>query len=93
MRTRWRCPPDEIGWQPAEVPDQAPPGKVRARTLVSLISPGTELRLYRGEPMVEEVWEGFAEIDTVTSTGMGVLPKYEIASRNQPGERSSMKNR
>jgi threonine dehydrogenase-like Zn-dependent dehydrogenase len=35
----------------------------RVRTTVSLISPGTELRLFRGDPMALEVWEDFANID------------------------------
>ena len=78
--------PRRIEWHPGRLPDRIPPGMVRIRSLMSLISPGTELRLYRGEPMVEEVWEGFAEIDAVTSTGMGVLPAYRVTPRNRPGE-------
>lgn len=78
--------PRRIEWHPGGLPDRIPPGMVRIRSLMSLISPGTELRLYRGEPMVEEVWEGFAEIDAVTSTGMGVLPAYRVTPRNRPGE-------
>ena len=78
--------PRRIEWHPGGLPDRIPPGMVRIRSLMSLISPGTELRLYRGEPMVEEVWEGFAEIDEVTSTGMGVLPAYRVTPRNRPGE-------
>lgn len=78
--------PRRIEWRPGRLPDRVPPGMVRIRSLMSLISPGTELRLYRGDPMVEEVWGGFAEIDEVTSTGMGVLPAYRVTPRNQPGE-------
>lgn len=78
--------PGRIEWSPAQLPDRVPPGMVRVRTLFSLISPGTELRLYLGKPMAEEVWEGFAEIDVVTSTGMGTLPAYAVTGANRPGE-------
>lgn len=71
-------------WVPVTIPDAVEPGKVRIRTLVSLISPGTELRLYRGDPMVEEVWDCFADIDAATTEGMGVIPEYRITDRNQP---------
>jgi hypothetical protein len=71
-------------WLPVTIPDVVEPGKVRVRTLVSLISPGTELRLYRGEPMVEEVWDCFADIDAPTTEGMGVAPAYRITGHNEP---------
>ena len=71
-------------WAPVTIPDTVEPGKVRIRALVSLISPGTELRLYRGDPMVDEVWDCFADIDAVTTEGMGVIPEYRITGRNQP---------
>ena len=76
--------PGELRWAPVEIPDSVEPGKVRIRTLVSLISPGTELRLYRGDPMVEEVWDSFADIDVPITEGMGVLPEYRVTTRNQP---------
>ena len=76
--------PCRFDWVPVTIPDNVEPGKVRIRTLVSLISPGTELRLYRGEPMVEEVWDSFADIDAATTEGMGVIPEYRITGRNQP---------
>ena len=75
--------PGEFRWRPVEMPDSPEPRKVRIRTLVSLISPGTELRLYRGDPMVEEVWDSFADIDAATTEGMGVLPEYRVTGRNQ----------
>ena len=76
--------PRRFDWAPVTIPDTVEPGKVRIRTLVSLISPGTELRLYRGDPMVEEVWDSFADIDVATTEGMGVIPEYRITGRNQP---------
>lgn len=76
--------PRRFEWAPVAIPDTVEPGKVRIRTLVSLISPGTELRLYRGDPMVESVWDCFADIHVATTEGMGVIPEYRITGRNQP---------
>ena len=76
--------PGEFDWGPVEIPDSVDPHKVRIHTLVSLISPGTELRLYRGDPMVEEVWDCFADIDVAITEGMGVLPEYRVTGRNRP---------
>ena len=76
--------PRRFEWAPVTLPDKVEPGKVRIRTLVSLISPGTSLRLYRGDPMVESVWDSFADIDVATTEGMGVIPEYRITGRNQP---------
>ena len=76
--------PRRFEWCPVTLPDTVEAGKVRIRTLVSLISPGTELRLYRGDPMVEEVWDSFADIDAATTEGMGVIPEYRITGRNVP---------
>ena len=76
--------PRSFDWLPVTIPDTVEAGKVRIRTLVSLISPGTELRLYRGDPMVEEVWDSFADIDAATTEGMGVIPEYRITGRNVP---------
>ena len=76
--------PRRFEWAPVALPDSVEPGKVRVRTLVSLISPGTSLRLYRGDPMVESVWDSFAVLDDAITKGMGVLPEYRITGRNQP---------
>ena len=78
--------PRRFEWSPVTIPDSVEPGKVRIRTLVSLISPGTSLRLYRGEPMVESVWDSFADLDVATTEGMGVIPEYRITGRNQPSD-------
>ncbi len=76
--------PGKFDWAPVTIPDTVEPGRVRLRTLVSLISPGTELRLYRGDPMVKEVWDCFADIDVPITEGMGVIPSYRVTSRNEP---------
>lgn len=76
--------PCRFEWAPVTIPDNVEPGKVRIRTLASLISPGTELRLYRGEPMVEEVWDSFADIDVATTDDMAVISEYRVTGRNQP---------
>ena len=76
--------PRRFEWAPVTIPDVVEPGKVRIRTLVSLISPGTSLRLYRGDPMVESVWDCFADIDVPITEGMGVIPEYRVTGRNQP---------
>ena len=76
--------PRTFDWAPVTIPDAVEPGKVRIRTLVSLISPGTELRLYRGDPMVKEVWDCFADINVAITEGMGVLPEYRVTDRNRP---------
>ena len=55
--------PRQIEWSEIELNARPKPGYVRVRTLTSLISPGTEMRLYRGESMVSEVWESFANLD------------------------------
>lgn len=78
--------PRSFDWVPVTIPDTVEPGMVRIRTLVSLISPGTELRLYRGEPMVESVWDAFADIDAATTDGMCVVPEYRVSSRNRPSD-------
>ena len=76
--------PRRFEWAPLTIPDNVEPGKVRIRTLVSLISPGTSLRLYRGDPMVGSVWDCFADLDVAITAGMGVIPEYRITGRNRP---------
>ena len=78
--------PQEITWRDVDIPDRVEAGKVRLRTLMSLISPGTELRLYGGDPMVKEVWDSFAAIDEATTSGMGVHPSYVVTTENRPAE-------
>lgn len=55
--------PREIGWATMSLPPAPGPGQVRVRTRVTLISPGTELRLFRGDPMAAGLWEAFADLD------------------------------
>jgi threonine dehydrogenase-like Zn-dependent dehydrogenase len=63
--------PGRIEWLTVELPAGPPPGAVRIRSRVSLVSPGTELRLLRGEPMLRGVWEGYADLDCPT------IPPFE----------------
>ncbi len=62
--------PGEIGWREFELPSQPGPGQIRVRTLVSLISPGTEMRLYEGETMPSAVWNSMAELHRFTPRGI-----------------------
>lgn len=54
---------ETIGWRPRELADVPAPGMVRIRTRTSLISSGTEMCLYRGEPMAAAVWDGMCDLD------------------------------
>ncbi len=61
--------PGEIQWRQFELPPQPAPSQVRVRTLVSLISPGTEMRLYEGGTMPSAVWNSMAELHRFTPHG------------------------
>jgi threonine dehydrogenase-like Zn-dependent dehydrogenase len=56
----------EIEWGERPVAAAVPAGSVRVVTEQTLISSGTEMRLYRGEPMSEQVWLAFGELDRST---------------------------
>ncbi len=58
---------------------------MRVRTRVTLVSPGTELRLFRGEPMVSMIWESFADLDAHTMRQ--AVRHYRLTAPNQPGVR------
>jgi 2-desacetyl-2-hydroxyethyl bacteriochlorophyllide A dehydrogenase len=73
----------EFDWRDFELPEDPAAGHVRVRTLKSLISPGTELRMFRGEPMVEQVWASFATLDRVTVAEGD--PAYRVSGAETPG--------
>lgn len=56
----------QIEWDLRPLAAQVAPGTVRVATRISAISPGTELRLYRGDTMAQNVWRGFANLSRVT---------------------------
>lgn len=56
----------QIEWDLRPLPPRVAPGLVRVATRVSVISPGTELRLYRGDTMAQNVWRGFANLSKFT---------------------------
>jgi threonine dehydrogenase-like Zn-dependent dehydrogenase len=55
-----------IEWDRRPLTADVPPGKLRIATRVTAISPGTELRLYRGDVMSQQVWQAFSELDRST---------------------------
>jgi threonine dehydrogenase-like Zn-dependent dehydrogenase len=77
--------PREVGWFEAELPGEVDPGAVRLRARMTLISPGTELRLFRGDPMVGDVWESFARLD-VSTPRQRTNTRYVVTNPNKPGE-------
>jgi threonine dehydrogenase-like Zn-dependent dehydrogenase len=75
--------PGRVEWADASLTLEPAAGHVRIRTRMTLASPGTELRLFRGEPMVAEVWDAFADLD---DNGMGPIDRrYRLTAPNQPG--------
>jgi threonine dehydrogenase-like Zn-dependent dehydrogenase len=57
--------PRKIELAAAELAEAVPAGHVRVRALRSLISPGTELRMYRGLSLPPGLWRAFAQLDRV----------------------------
>jgi threonine dehydrogenase-like Zn-dependent dehydrogenase len=55
-----------VKWNQRELDSSVAPGMVRIATETTLISPGTELRLYRGDAMPQQVWDSFAVLDKST---------------------------
>jgi threonine dehydrogenase-like Zn-dependent dehydrogenase len=55
-----------IEWDLRPLTPHVAPGMVRVASTTSAISPGTELRLYRGDTMAQNVWRGFANLSKVT---------------------------
>jgi threonine dehydrogenase-like Zn-dependent dehydrogenase len=58
--------PTTIAWRSRPLPDAPATGFVRIRTRTSLISSGTEMTLYRGEPTAAIVWAGMSDLDRFT---------------------------
>lgn len=82
MRRPLVTAPGIIEWLAVDLPPRPPPGTVRIRSRVSLISPGTELRLVRGEPMMRGVWEGYADLGCPTVPPFD--PAYSVDTADGP---------
>jgi threonine dehydrogenase-like Zn-dependent dehydrogenase len=54
--------PSTMAWRRRELPPRPDAGLVRIRTRTSLISSGTEMTLYRGEPTAGIVWDGMSDL-------------------------------
>ncbi len=74
-----------IEWDHRQLSPQVPPGMVRVATRTTVISPGTELRLYRGDTMAQQVWRGFAELDRSTR-GRERAGRPQLSADNAGGE-------
>lgn len=58
--------PSTIAWSTHQLPDTPAAGFVRIRTRTTLISSGTEMVLYRGEPMAAVVWNSMSDLERFT---------------------------
>jgi threonine dehydrogenase-like Zn-dependent dehydrogenase len=61
--------PRQLEWRQQRLPAAPGSGRVRLRTRRTLISPGTELRLFHGEPMAEDVWTAARDLERSTPQG------------------------
>ena len=77
--------PRQIEWDETDLKPSVKSGHVRVKSLRTLISPGTEMRLYRGEPMVGEVWKHFAELDDPLQFWIKGDPHYDVRPVMVPG--------
>ncbi len=75
--------PREIRWAETSLPPGPETGQVRVRTRCTLISPGTELRLFHGDPMESGVWETFADLNAPLRVSRG--KGYRVTPPNVPG--------
>ncbi|HEY5332192.1 MAG TPA: zinc-binding dehydrogenase [Solirubrobacterales bacterium] len=57
---------ETIGWRSRRLSAAPAPGQMRIRTRTTLISSGTEMCLYRGEPMAAVVWDGMTDLERFT---------------------------
>jgi threonine dehydrogenase-like Zn-dependent dehydrogenase len=77
--------PRDVQWSTVDLSDRLGAGCLRLRSRVSLISPGTELRLYRGDAMATEVWESFSDLDQMTNP-LGLDNRYRVTQTNAPAD-------
>jgi hypothetical protein len=86
MRTRALVAgPRRLEWDEPFVPVEPANGCLRVRSRISLISPGTELRLFRGESMPTSVWKTFADLDSATLRPGDPTPaRYRVANMDGP---------
>jgi D-arabinose 1-dehydrogenase-like Zn-dependent alcohol dehydrogenase len=75
---------NRIEWSDVELEAQPRTGEVRLRSVVSLISAGTEIRLYTGEPMADRVWEAHSDL-SLTTVCFGPEPAYRVSEPNRLG--------
>lgn len=76
-RIAWLEGPRQLRWRNEALPEQPPPGQLRCRTLVSAISPGTELAAYVGLPPLRDGTgyprlQGYCNVARVEACGAGV---------------------
>jgi threonine dehydrogenase-like Zn-dependent dehydrogenase len=77
--------PETVDWRVRDLAPHPGPGQVRLRTRLSLVSAGTEVRLYRGEPMAAAVWASMSDLGRFSPHGApAVVAEADEASVRFP---------
>jgi D-arabinose 1-dehydrogenase-like Zn-dependent alcohol dehydrogenase len=76
--------PRQLEWRQRRLLAAPGSGRVRLRTLRTLISPGTELRLFHGEPMADDVWTAARDLERSTPEGRPAAAEPSLESMGYP---------
>lgn len=77
--------PNQLVWEEEALPEQVDPDRVLCRTLVSAISPGTELAAFQGLPPLRNIAayprvQGYCNVAEVLNVG-GNVTAYKVGDR------------